>query len=418
MKVLLISIGSRGDIEPFLAAAEILAEKGHRVECCFPEQFRSVTEELGYKFHSLGSELLDLLKTKDGQVTVGGGKSLLTRIKSFYKLSMKSISLQKEMLEKQRQVIDYGNYDKVVFHIKAMYPIIWGLKQKRRVTLLFPVPFIHKYKSSGAFSVTGSFPRCFSALIFFFAKLSMLGVIKKSYAWLDLKKDYNRKDLSTAFDKMHSIYCVSPTLFPKPKNWDADKYILGFMQRKVSINWRVPKGLESFLNRHKKVLFLTFGSMTNADPQKRTKLFLKLLTKHKIPCVINTCSGGLVKPDNFDSELFYFVSDIPYTWILPRVYAAIHHGGAGTTHGGLRAGCATLIIPHIIDQFFWNNLVASLGAGPKGVSSRKLCEQNLEPLLLDLLLKASYKKKALGLSQSMAQENFMEEIYHELISQK
>lgn len=97
--------------------------------------------------------------------------------------------------------------------------------------------------------------------------------------------------------------------------------------------------------------------MINNDPTEKTKIILNILQRNGIPAIINTASGGLVEPENYDKEQFYFVNRIPYDWVFPKLYAVIHHGGSGTTHTAIKYGCASLIIPHIIDQYVWNKIV-------------------------------------------------------------
>ena len=135
----------------------------------------------------------------------------------------------------------------------------------------------------------------------------------------------------------------------------------------------------------------------------------------KTPAIINTASGGLIKPDNFDTGLIHFVSRIPYTWIFPRVYGVIHHGGSGTTHLALKYGCATMIIPHIIDQFVWNKIVSDTGAGPKGIDIGKIDTKNLESKILDLMNNDDYKKKAGQIRDQMNKEDLKEKLYNLII---
>ena len=78
-------------------------------------------------------------------------------------------------------------------------------------------------------------------------------------------------------------------------------------------------------------------------------------------------------------------------------------------------GCASLIIPHIIDQFVWNEIVHSNGAGPKGVKIGKLSAQRLEPLILDLINNAEYKTNAERIASQMAQEDFQDEIVEMIV---
>jgi UDP:flavonoid glycosyltransferase YjiC (YdhE family) len=92
-----------------------------------------------------------------------------------------------------------------------------------------------------------------------------------------------------------------------------------------------------------------------------------------------------------------------------------HHGGSGTTHLALKYGCASLIIPPILDQFVWNKIVHGIGAGPQGIKIGKLSMKKLEPKILDLMNNAAYKKKAEGIADGMRKEDFLEELYTTII---
>ena len=87
------------------------------------------------------------------------------------------------------------------------------------------------------------------------------------------------------------------------------------------------------------------------------------------------------------------------------------------THLALKYGCASLIIPHIIDQFVWNKIVADLGAGPKGIKVGKISTSNLEPKIIELVNKGSYKKRAQQIASQMSKEDFREEIYQSIVEE-
>jgi UDP:flavonoid glycosyltransferase YjiC (YdhE family) len=58
---------------------------------------------------------------------------------------------------------------------------------------------------------------------------------------------------------------------------------------------------------------------------------------------------------------------LPHAKIFPRVSAVIHHGGAGTTTAAARAGAPQVILPHILDQYYWAHRIAQLGLGPRAM---------------------------------------------------
>ena len=145
---------------------------------------------------------------------------------------------------------------------------------------------------------------------------------------------------------------------------------------------------------------------------------MEILEKHHIPAIINTASGGLIKPATYNPDLFHFVSQIPYSWIFPKVYGVIHHGGSGTTHLGLKYGCATMIIPHIIDQFSWNRIIFEQSAGPRGINIRKITSKNFEPKVLDLINNPKYKEKATQIKEQMKKEDFREVLYQAILGKQ
>jgi UDP:flavonoid glycosyltransferase YjiC (YdhE family) len=109
------------------------------------------------------------------------------------------------------------------------------------------------------------------------------------------------------------------------------------------------------------------------------------------------------------------VCNIPYDWIFPKVYAVMHHGGSGTTHLGLKFGCATLIIPHILDQHVWNKIVYDLGAGPLGIKIGKIAKENIEPKILILMNDSRFREKARQIQKRMSKEDFREELYNFIV---
>ena len=102
--------------------------------------------------------------------------------------------------------------------------------------------------------------------------------------------------------------------------------------------------------------------------------------------------------------------------MFPKVYAVVHHGGCGTTHTALKYGLPALIIPHILDQFFWEKTISSLKLGPKGISIHKFNEKNFETKLLDLYNNKDYKNNALAISNKMQVESNKNKLYELIMS--
>lgn len=415
MKILLLSIGTRGDMEPFLAIGEILKEKGHQVICTFPEQFRSPVKESNLEFASLGSKFIEMLESDLGKTAMGGSGSGLKKLFANVKLAKNQKEINKELIHKQYEIIESEIPDRIVYNGKAIYPIIWGLDNGGKNILVSPLPYMHYVRNHTHVVFNSNFGSFLNRLTYSFANFGLMITVMITAKWLNIKRKITRKQIHKAILTNKAIYTISPSLFPRPDYWKKNLKVLGFHEREKSVNWGPDRDLCEFLEKHHRILFITFGSMTNPEPEEKTEIIISILERYKIPAIINTASGGLVKSDRFDSDLIYFVSQIPYDWIFPKMYGVIHHGGSGTTHLALKYGCATMIIPHMIDQFVWNKIIFDLGAGPRGIKIGKITTKNLEPKILELISDPSYKKRAEQIADQMEKENFEDELYNTIV---
>lgn len=416
MKIILISIGTRGDMEPFLAIGEILAQEGHQVTCAFPEQFRNLAEEANLEFASLGSKFIEMLESDTGKLAMGGSGSGLMKFLANLKLARKGIEINKELIYRQSEIINGRIPDRVLYNGKAIYPIIWGLKNVGKNILICPVPYMHYAKGHSHVAFNSNYGAVINKLTFSLADFGLVTTIMMSKRWLKIGEKISRREIKKALRSNKAIYTISPSLFSRPEHWSANLKVLGFHERTKTIDWEPDKDLKDFLDKHPRRLLITFGSMTNPDPEKKTRIIIDILEKNKIPAIINTASGGLVRPRNFNSEWIHFVPRIPYDWVFPKVYGVIHHGGSGTTHLALKYGCATMIVPHIIDQFVWNKIVSEMGAGPRGIKAGRISVNNLEPRIIELFNNGSYKKKAEQVAARMKKEEFREELLNSIVN--
>ncbi len=414
MKILLISIGTRGDMEPFLAIGDILKEKGHEVLCVFPEMFRNLAEESNLKFASLGKKYTKTMNS-DAWKAFMGGSTGLRKLFSLISLSRESSQTNKELIFKQYEIIKKERPDRILYNGKSNYPIIWEINNRGKTILISPFPYVHYVKGHTHIGFHSNFGSFFNKLTYSFADFGLTIAIKIAIKLLNIQRKITQRKIKKTISSRKAIYTISPTLFPEPEYWNKNIKVLGYHERDKTINWKPEKNLEKYLAKHDKILFLTFGSMTNPNPKEKTRVILDILEKNNIPAIINTASGGLIKPLKYNTKLFHFVKQVPYDWIFPKIYAVIHHGGSGTTHAAIKHGCATMIIPHMIDQYAWNDIVNDLDIGPVGIAISKIKSKNLEPKILDLFLNQSYKIKAHKLSKKMKEEDYKESLYKTII---
>jgi len=142
MKFLLLSIGTRGDAEPFLAVGDLLQRAGHEVIIALPAQFRHLAEDAGLAFEPLDERFLKLL---DGQVArdfMGQRGNWFKRIFQLARLAKTSLSVQKDMIREQRDLIVRHAPDRVLYHPKCLVARAWGMGFPELAICLSPVPNI------------------------------------------------------------------------------------------------------------------------------------------------------------------------------------------------------------------------------------------------------------------------------------
>ena len=195
-------------------------------------------------------------------------------------------------------------------------------------------------------------------------------------------------------------------VLPHPPGWGAHLATTGYWFLDRTPDWRPPRGLADFLGSGPPPVSVGFGSMAGADPEGVTERVLRALRLAGKRGVLLTGWGGLSNADLPD-DLFE-VGEVPHDWLFPRVAAAVHHGGAGTTAASLRAGTPTVIVPHFADQFFWGARVAGLGAGPRPAPRAKLTAERLADAIRRATGDAGMRERARSLGEKIRAENGVE----------
>ena len=410
MKILLMGLGSRGDVEPFLALGELLTPRGHEVVYCFPEQYVDLVDD-GNRVLPFTRKFLELIEGPAGRAIMGASTGF-QKIRDYYAGYREGEPINEILFHQQAQYIEAEQPDVVVYHPKCMYPLLHRLREGGRTIMYSPVPYlVHASGEHPHIAFSKSRGAWFNKMTYALTNYGMSKKIADAQHLLPHPLHYSRSDIRRGLVTERMVFAVSPTLAPPPKSLPARVQVLGFHERQRTTNWQPDRQLLDFLDRNPKPLLVGFGSMLTPDPAALSATICRVLDEENIPAVINRAGGGLPPVEKYRNHpLIHFVDRIPYDWMMPRAGAMIHHGGSGTLHGSLLHGLPTLVFPHIIDQFMWNRRVDDLGAGPLGVPVRKLNRSWFGALTLDLLQEPSYRKRAEEIGDQMRREDFVGEL--------
>ncbi|CAK9042710.1 Sterol 3-beta-glucosyltransferase UGT80B1 (Protein TRANSPARENT TESTA 15) (UDP-glucose:sterol glucosyltransferase 80B1) [Durusdinium trenchii] len=391
-RILLMSLGSRGDMEPFLALAEELRRERStelRLAFCFPEQFRSLASEVSSEFYGLDRAFLELMESDDVKKIIAQVGSFLSRARAFWRLFWDTKPLQQQLIRDQRQAVEAFRPDLIIFHIKCVYPILAALQLGQRVKLLCPVPcMLHPVDSepSVGFGSPGSV--WWNRLTYTLANKMMIEKAILGFG-APLCREFGFQSLDRQqlehwiFHVLPTEYAISEELFPRPSEWPEHVVMSNFRERDKTKHWAPPAEVVAFFEKHPAPLYVGFGSMINDRPKEIGQILLAVTAEMQLPVLLNAGWGGIEVEDCPAHALL--VRDIPFDWLFPRVRAVVHHGGSGTTHSALRCGRKQLIIPHLADQFMWMRLVAKANQGPMGVAIKDFTKESFQKALTDLL---------------------------------
>lgn len=387
-RILLMSLGSRGDMEPFLALGETLQAQGHVIGFCFPAQFETHAHSITPHFYPQDKSFIDLVNSTEIKNIMGQVGSGWSRLKIVFSLLKKTKAVQEQMILDQAAAVNAFKPDEIIFHIKCIYPVFWKLWYGGKVKLLSPIPALlhpvneipHVAFGAPKFKAWNRFT--YTLARFALIKQSILGYGKTFLRKHQIKLTYQQLK-AFYLQKLEVQYSVSPQLFKRPAYWPPQAKCVEFLQRKQPQNYKPDKGLSTFLAQHPNSLYVGFGSMSNAQPKKIAKDLIAVCQQLNIALILNTSWGGLEPPKSVPKSVFV-IQDVPFDYLFPKVGMVVHHGGAGTTQTALAYQKPQAIIPHIADQFFWNRQIAANGYGVLGFPIKKWQPARFEALLQQL----------------------------------
>lgn len=244
---------------------------------------------------------------------------------------------------------------------------------------------------------------------------------------------------STNLDKMEQhkipfLYNFSPSIVPPPLDWYEWIRVTGYWflddpDDSTKKKWTPPPGLVAFMNnaraKNKPIVYVGFGSIVVSNPDEMTRDVVEAIKQSGVHAILSKgwSDRFSVKKEaetgkDTESPLpstIYPITSIPHDWLFPRIDAACHHGGAGTTGASLRAGIPTIIKPFFGDQFFWADRVEALGIG-SGV--RKLTVEALAVALRTATTDQKQIDRARTIGATIRSEtgvaNAVEAIYRDL----
>lgn len=386
-KVLIASLGTRGDVQPYVALARELAARNAEVVLTTGEGFEDMIEAAGARARPVPINYQELLQTTEV-------REALFSLKGMIKAARKNLNLQKEVARKLWQIGMDEKPDLILFNLKAtvLTLVARRLNVPALPTSLQPVTAPTRDFPIALFGIPdlGSYLNKKSYGLGRWLMRAGLGPLVRSLHPEATAEINNPQDQIDGYmpdgSKALSLQAFSSALVPTPEDWPTECLPCGYWFTEPDPAYRPSDALEAFLQSGPAPTYLGFGSMPSKDPQHLTDTVLSALSKTGKRAILATGWGGLVK-EKLPADLagrVHLLDKAPHSWLFPRCAAIVHHGGAGTTHEAIRWGKPSLVCPVFGDQPFWGDRIHRIGAGPAAIKQKKLTADNLAKALKDL----------------------------------
>jgi sterol 3beta-glucosyltransferase len=406
MRIAVVSLGSRGDVQPFVALAGALANHGHDIRLVTHANFAELAAGRGIAFEAVSGNFQAILSGAPGLQMTASGRNPLQALRAMREIDfrygrkwwtqLRDLSADAEFLVTATTsfgiVASLAEYRNVPWIYGCLAPLI---PTRALPSPLLPAPAIRLpgwanllHQHAGRQLLWQVFRHSIDA-----ARRDVLGL----QAW-PLAGPFTRFNR----ERHPTLLAFSEHVIPRPADWGDHLEVTGYWFLERPANWAPPEGLARFLEAGPAPVYIGFGSMVAGDPRTIGAILFDALVHAGCRAVINAGWAGLhLERKNND---IYIADELPHDWLFPRMAAVVHHCGAGTTASALRAGVPSVPVPFMADQFFWAWRLHQLGVAPAAVPRRKLTSHLLATALRRVLDDQEIRRRAQNLGELIRAE--------------
>ncbi|MEM9216004.1 MAG: glycosyltransferase [Cyanobacteria bacterium P01_F01_bin.150] len=403
MKINILTVGSRGDIQPYLALGVGLKAAGYSVRLTTHATFKPLITRYGLDFFPIGGNVQAIVQGDAGQATIEAGRNPITILQELTKALE---PLMKECLQQSWQscqdvdvIISSGTAfwgDDIAQQLNL--PSFLGLLQPINPTGQFPHPLAPTINLGSLYNQS-----TYQLLNRFYWQLFKPSIAPWRQTQLDLPNPKSCPFFSDRWRHLPKLYGFSPTIVPKPTDWDASCHITGYWFLDAPTEFTPPADLLDFLADGEPPVSIGFGSMSSRDSEAMTTTALTALQQTGQRGLLLTGWGGITQTDLPDSV--FKLEGIPHAWLFPKMKAIVHHGGAGTTSAALRSGVPSVVVPFFADQPFWGDRTLRLGTSAASIPKRSLSTARLTAAIRTAVESEPLRAKAQQIGRTLQAED-------------
>lgn len=371
--ITIICAGSRGDFQPYVALAQRLKILGEEVRISGFSQFENFVRGYGIDYVPIEVDYEELGVDPKMLKQAGSADNPLKMILTFNKMKKYGAQIAKQTYDSLEES------ELIVYHPGCVIGYFAAQEMNIPSVLATPFPMNKTEEYLSVVTYGKARPTKINKKISYKMIQGMLWLASSNTVKQHWKERFGRvpKNFKSPYEKISkdhiAMVSCSNFVFPRPKDWDKNIYQSGYWFVEENKEYKPSKELEAFINNGEKPVYIGFGSVFDSDEKdKIVRIIIDALKK----CGKRGIISGMGKVENLPDNIIS-VDGIPHTWLFEKVSLVCHHGGAGTTAAGFRAGVPSVIIPFSNDQFAWAHRAFDLGVGAKPIYKKDLTADKL-----------------------------------------
>ncbi|SDM73441.1 glycosyltransferase [Allokutzneria albata] len=410
MKALLVTHGTRGDVQPFLALAVALRGAGHDVSLAAPESYAAQAQEHDVEFAALDEGPNRLLEDPVVRESIGNGYRGLRGKISAVRTARRIKPLMSAVLHDLAAVArDTADVD-VVVHSPALpaqhiaeslgVPAVLATLQPGWVpSSLFPCPMLPLPRV----------PKALNRATYLAVSATLRAQAGAANTWrateLGLPARRGGHDLLHDAGGAHRLVlqAFSPHAAQVDPAWPEQVRTTGFWFLPAAEAWSPSRRLAAFLDAGPPPVYIGFGSMAGPQADRTGAIVMEAVRRAGVRAVLATGWGGLGGTESSGEVLV--IDQAPHDWLFPRMAAVVHHGGGGTTAAALATGRPQVVCPFVADQPHWAQRMHIAGVAPAPVHQQKLTAERLAAAITEATSSTPMRESAATLGALIRAEN-------------
>jgi len=380
-RIVILTYGSRGDVEPFVALGHRLMLEGYSVCLVAPKPFVAFANEYGLEFSAIESDPDELGQMFANQAGINWFKMISSMAQHVMPIArdafrtIKTAAQDADMIIHSFLLTDAG-------HTLAVQQGIPEISAQ-----FFPV-----------FLPTGDFPA---------VALPDLPLGKLYRRGLhSINTTMFRNSARFMFKRLRQISPELPELAPWPFSGPVENQppiLFAYSQYVLPHPDDWPSDLAIFLSEGPAPIYFGPGSMRSEKLHLLLEMVITAARKLEKRVVLGVSSEDIPAP--LKGKDIISAKGVPHRWLFPQMSYIMHHGGAGTSGAAVASGVPNSGIPFSVDQTFWAKRLYQLGVGPSAPTAKKITVEDVERMMRDGTKNPDYRIRTEQIKEKITKED-------------